>query len=120
MVSNEKLSRQSYDALRKQPIVTRLRTREETYDLAPYFVEHVRQQMQRDLGTSIYREGFTVRTTLDSRLQRIAEKFYASETQRVEQNVNAYLARQDSSEGLPDSAKVQAAFVAQIPIRGAF
>jgi len=112
MVSNEKLSRQSYDVLRKQPIVTRLRTREETYDLAPYFVEHVLQQMQRDLGTSIYREGFTVRTTLDSRLQRIAEKFYASETQRVEQNVNAYLARQDSSEGLPDSAKVQAAFVA--------
>ena len=118
MVNNGKLSRQSYDALRRQPIVTRLRTRDETYDLAPYFVEHVRQQMQRDLGTSIYREGFTVRTTLDSRLQRIAEKFYASETQRVEQNVNAYLARQDSSEGLPDSAKVQAAFVALDPKTG--
>ncbi len=118
MVDNGKLSRQTYDALRDKPIELHQRSRDDTYDLAPYFVEHVRQQMQRELGSAIYREGFSVRTTLDSRLQRIAEKYYASETQRVENNVNAYLARQDSSEGLPDSATVQAAFIAMDPRSG--
>lgn len=118
MVENGKLSRTTYEKLSRQPIATRLRSRAETYGLAPYFVEHVRQQLQREFGTGLYREGFAVQTTLDSRLQRIAEKHYASEVRRVRDNVNSYLARQDSSEGLPDSAIVQAAFVAMDPHTG--
>ena len=118
MVENGKLSHTTYENLRRQPVFTHLRSRAETYNLAPYFVEHVRQQLQRDFGNAIYREGFSVRTTLDSRLQRIAEKYYATEVGRVQENVNAYLARQDSSAGLPDSAIVQAAFVAMDPKTG--
>ncbi len=118
MVENGKLSRTTYEKLIRQPIATRLRSRAETYGLAPYFVEHVRQQMQREFGSAIYNEGFSVQTTLDSRLQRIAEMHYASEVRRVRDNVNSYLARQDSSEGLPDSTIVQAAFVAMDPRTG--
>ena len=45
-------------------------------------------------------------------MQQIAEKYYKQEVKRVENNVNQYLSRQDSSAGLPDSAEVQAAFIA--------
>jgi len=74
--------------------------------------------MRREFGTSIYREGFAIHTTLDSRLQRIAEKHFNIEIGKVQEKVNQYLARQDSSEGLPDSAIVQAAFVAMDPSTG--
>jgi penicillin-binding protein 1A len=41
--------------------------------LAPYFVEEVRRWLQVRHGSSnLYREGFTVRTTLDPRMQQIA------------------------------------------------
>lgn len=118
MVDNGKLSRTTYERLRRNPVRTHLRSRAETYGLAPYFVEHVRQQLQREFGTAIYREGFSVRTTLDSRLQRIAEKHFAIEIGKVQEKVNSYLTRQDSAAGLPDSAIVQAAFVVMDPQSG--
>ena len=118
MADNGKLSRATYNRLRQSPILTRHHRREETYGLAPYFVEHVRQQLQRKFGTSLYREGFAVHTTLDSRLQLIAKKHFDIEIGKVQEKVNQYIARQDSSEGLPDSVIVQAAFVAMDPSTG--
>ena len=118
MVDNSVITQARYESLREAPILTRRRRREESYGLAPYFVEHIRQQLQREFGTSIYREGFAIHTTLDSRLQRIAEKHFNIEIGKVQEKVNQYLARQDSSEGLPDSAIVQAAFVAMDPSTG--
>jgi len=81
-------------------------------------VEHVRQQLQKELGNTLYRDGYTIETTLDSRLQDIAEKHYKNEVERVQTNVNRYLSQQDSSTGLPDSAVVQAAFIAMDPRTG--
>ncbi|MCH2660754.1 PBP1A family penicillin-binding protein [bacterium] len=118
MADNGVMTRARYEALRQEPILTRHHRREETYGLAPYFVEHLRQQLQREFGTSIYREGYAVQTTLDSRLQKIAEKHFDIEIGKVQEKVNQYLARQDSSEELPDSALVQAAFVAMDPKTG--
>ena len=118
MVQNGKLSRHSYDRLRRIPIKIRTRNQLSTYGSAPYFVEHVRQQLQKELGNTLYRDGYTIETTLDSRLQDIAEKHYKNEVERVQTNVNRYLSQQDSSTGLPDSAVVQAAFIAMDPRTG--
>lgn len=41
---------------------------------APYFAETVRQAMFEEYGDSIYRDGYSVYTTLDSKLQQAAEK----------------------------------------------
>ena len=49
-----------------------------TRGLAPYFTEHVRRLLEQEdeaLGINIYRDGLKIYTTLDSRLQSIAEKF---------------------------------------------
>ena len=118
MVQNSKLSQKSYNRLRQIPIKTRMSDRLVTSGSAPYFVEYVRKQLQKELGNTLYRDGYTIHTTLDSRLQDIAEKYYNQEVTRVEQNVNRYLSQQDSSVGLPDSATVQAAFIAMDPHTG--
>ena len=118
MADNGAITLAERDSLRNEPIAARRGSREETYGIAPYFVEYVRQQMQREFGMAIYREGFVVHTTLDSRLQQIAEKHFDTEISKVQEKVNKYLARVGASQSLRDSAVVQAAFVAMDPATG--
>ena len=58
-------------AARKEPLG--LAAQRETADVAPYFVEEVRRLMQAKYGDeSLYQAGLEVRTTLDPRLQKLA------------------------------------------------
>lgn len=118
MAANGAITAAERDSLCDRPIAARKRRREETYGLAPYFVEYVRQQMQREFGMAIYREGFVVHTTLDSRLQQIAEKHFAVEISKVQKKVDQHLAAAGATPGMRDSAVVQAAFVAMDPATG--
>lgn len=118
MAANGAITSAERDSLCDQPIAARKRRREETYGLAPYFVEYVRQQMQREFGMAIYREGFVVHTTLDSRLQQIAERHFAVEISKVQKKVDQHLAAAGATPGMRDSAVVQAAFVAMDPATG--
>ena len=118
MVQNGKLSQSSYRRLRETPIKIQMHEETNSSGSAPYFVEYVRQQLQKELGNTLYRDGYTIHTSLNSSMQQIAEKYYKQEVKRVENNVNQYLSRQDSSAGLPDSAEVQAAFIAMDPQTG--
>lgn len=54
------------------PLVTAEATAE-AGDLAPYFVEEVRNYMEREIGDALYAEGYTIHTTLDARVQAAAE-----------------------------------------------
>lgn len=65
------LSPAEADAAKQEPIKTSASRRVE--NLAPYFVEDVRRWLQGHYGSSsLYKEGFEVRTTLDPDLQRAA------------------------------------------------
>ncbi len=118
MADNGALTPAARDSLHNQPIVARRGSHEETYGLAPYFVEYVRQQMQREFGMAIYREGFVVHTTLDSRLQQIAEKHFDTEISKVQKKVDQHLKATGAAQSVRDSAVVQAAFVAIDPATG--
>ena len=118
MVDSDAITPAERDSLSSEPIVARRGSREETYGIAPYFVEHVRQQMQREFGMATYREGFVVHTTLDSRLQQIAEKHFDTEIGKVQKKVDQYLKAVGASQSVRDSAVVQAAFVAMDPATG--
>jgi len=53
--------------------------------LAPYFGEYVRQQLEKEdeqLGVDLYRDGLTIYTSLDSRMQRIANEVMKKELDR--------------------------------------
>ena len=59
--------------------------------VAPYFTEFVRRFLEREddrLGINIYRDGLKIYTTLDSRLQSIAEKTVLKTVQRNQAVLN--------------------------------
>ena len=48
---------------------------ERTNTIAPYYLEEVRQQLEREYGAErLYQDGLVVRSTLDSNLQRAANR----------------------------------------------
>jgi penicillin-binding protein 1A len=59
-------------------------SREEYRDVAPYFVEWVRQQLYARYGNAIYERGYRVYTTLDLDLQLAAERAMAEQLERIE------------------------------------
>ena len=61
--------------------------------VAPYFTEYVRRTMEKEddqLGVNIYRDGLKIYTTLDTRLQTVAEK---SLNDAIKNNQNKLTAR---------------------------
>jgi penicillin-binding protein 1A len=91
-------------------VIRERRTRSE--EPAPYFVESVRRQLEEQLGSAVYTEGYTIHTTLDLRAQRVAEQElvqqlsameagrFGSYPHRTYGSVRADTAR-DRSEGTP-------------------
>src|SRR5690606_28012028 len=76
--------------LRNQPEVTP-RAKPETGP-APYFMAMVEAELADRLGDQVYR-GLTVKTTLDSRLQRIAEKTYKRHFNELRKQFRAELGK---------------------------
>jgi len=72
------LSREEYDKLKKEPIsITREKIKKYTASIAPHFVEYIRQLMEKkseEYGFDIYKDGLSIYTTLDSRMQRFANQ----------------------------------------------
>ena len=69
------ISRDEYDSLKTVPL--EVREIQETFEgIAPYFTEHIRQQLRdskRKWGLDYLRDGLTVQTTLDTRIQAVAD-----------------------------------------------
>ena len=61
-----------YRAALQRPIV--LAQHAEEIGQAPYFTEYIRKYLERTYGLDVLYDGATVQTTLDSRLQRVAEE----------------------------------------------
>jgi penicillin-binding protein 1A len=61
-----------------------LSSREDYGDVAPYFVEWVRQQLYARFGNAIYERGYRVYTTLDLDMQLAAERALAEQLERIE------------------------------------
>ena len=119
MVKAGRLDAAEAGRLSREPARIRRGRRSETYGLAPYFVEYVRQRLDDDYGSKLYREGYSVYTTLDATLQRIAEKHFSTQLAKVQATVDAWVARQPSAHPAEGSrAVVQGAFVVMDPASG--
>lgn len=64
------------------------RTQLDAEGVAPYFVEHVRQILEQQLGQALYTEGFTIRTTLDLDIQRVTEAQLERQLANIESGVH--------------------------------
>ncbi|MHB1686075.1 MAG: penicillin-binding protein 1A [Ignavibacteriaceae bacterium] len=77
MVTNNMLSEADYEKYRAEPIVLASEKIGGDQTIAPYFMEYVRQQMvamSEKYGYDLYRDGLNIYTSLDSRMQKIANK----------------------------------------------
>ena len=61
-----------------------LSSRSDYSDVAPYFVEFVRQLMDAQFGPGLYREGLRIYTTLDLDIQQAAERALAAQLEAIE------------------------------------
>ncbi len=73
------ISREEYDKLKAEPIeVRRADVAEGSQStIAPHFVEYVRRQLSKlseKYNFDIYEDGLTIKTTLDTRMQKIANR----------------------------------------------
>ena len=77
MVDNDMLSEAEYEKLDKQPIDLVSEKINSNPTIAPYFMEYVRQQlvsMADKYGYDLYRDGLNVYTSIDYKMQQIANK----------------------------------------------
>lgn len=107
-----------------------LAERTESGDVAPYFVEWVRQELEEHFGKGLYDEGYKVYTSLDVDMQGAAERALENQLAAVEAGrhgaykhltYEAYLARsaEGGERGAANSPYLQGAFVAVDPRSGA-
>ncbi|MFQ5630415.1 MAG: penicillin-binding protein 1A, partial [bacterium] len=58
---------------------------------APYFVEYIRQQLQKRYGMELYTGGLEIETSLDSRAQYFAEKYAETQIDVMQKRTNRRL-----------------------------
>lgn len=119
MVRAGKLGASESRRLQAEPVRAQRGQRADTYGLAPYFVEYVRRQLGEGYGKSLYQDGYSVHTTVDSKIQQIAERHFEAQLADVQVAVDKHVAQLDTNE-LPSSVSrlVQGAFVAMDPKTG--
>lgn len=87
MLRAGRMTQADYRSARLRPIL--LKPLEEETGEAPYFTEYVRQYIEKTYGfDQLYRDGVSVYTTLDSRLQRIAEQVLDRQLAEVQRTVD--------------------------------
>ncbi len=107
-----------------------LARKSEAGDVAPYFVEWIRQQLEQQFGQRLYEQGLKVYTTLDVDLQSAAERALENQLRAVEggkygpfkhTTFEGYLAKASDGSSTPaaNSPYLQGAFVAMDPRTGA-
>lgn len=76
----EFMSEETYNRVKEEPIKLARGHKVRTKNDAPHFMEYIRQQMEqmRELyGYDLYRDGLSIYTTIDLRMQKIANKVVA-------------------------------------------
>src|SRR5215204_2981329 len=108
-----------------------LARRAEAGDVAPYYVEWIRQQLEQQFGQRLYEQGLKVYTTLDVDLQSAAERALENQLRAIEsgrfgafphRSYEAHMASASERTGeqtSPNSPYLQGAFIAMDPRTGA-
>ncbi|MEO5568291.1 MAG: PBP1A family penicillin-binding protein [Gemmatimonadaceae bacterium] len=104
-------------------------TKEESQQVAPYFVEYVRQLLDDKFGKQLYEQGLKVYTTLDVDLEAAAERALERQLRRIEAgqygayrhtSYEYYISRHgDDAEQPQNSPYLQGSFIAMDPRTGA-
>ncbi len=87
MYRTGRISRSEFRSAKQRPIV--LRGADEDIGEAPYFTEYIRRHLERAHGLEVlYRDGTSVYTSLDSRVQRIAQEELLRQLAEIQRDVD--------------------------------
>lgn len=76
-------------------------------DFGGYFCEYIRQMLEDKYGSrSIYRDGYTIYTTINSKLQHAAERNMETYVSQLEKQVNYNLTRAEYQDSVTGGRKV--------------
>jgi len=129
MRRNELVTNEDASLAKAYPL--QLARRSEAGDLAPYFVEWVRKQLDDRFGRQLYEQGLRVYTTLDVDMQQAAERALDRQLKAIEGGTygnfphttyESYMARTAAGSedgGAANSPYLQGAFIAIDPTSGA-
>src|SRR5664279_1237791 len=120
------------DARLAQAYPLQLARKAESGELAPYFVEFVRRQLEQQFGDKIYTDGLKIYTTLDIEMQQAAERNLERQIKAIESGkygafkhttMEEYVARNANGENeansVPNSPYLQGAVISMDPRNGA-
>jgi penicillin-binding protein 1A len=120
------------DARLAQAYPLQLARKAESGELAPYFVEFVRRQLEQQFGDKIYTDGLKVYTTLDIEMQQAAERNLERQIKAIESGkygafkhttMEQYEARNANGDNegntIPNSPYLQGAVISMDPRNGA-
>ena len=117
------------EARQAQAYPLQLARRSDAGELAPYFVEWVRQQLEEQLGDKIYTDGLRIFTTLDVEMQQAAERNLEKQLRAIESGkygkfdhptLELYEAKSGSVDvNAENSPYLQSALIAMDPRNGA-
>ncbi|HMA23821.1 MAG TPA: PBP1A family penicillin-binding protein, partial [Gemmatimonadaceae bacterium] len=118
------------DASEARAYPLRLATRVEAGEIAPYYVEWIREQLDDKFGRQLYEQGLKVYTTLDLDLQSAAERALEKQLRAIEAgrygayphvSYERYIAQANGGDQntSPNSPYLQGAFIAMDPRTGA-
>jgi penicillin-binding protein 1A len=120
------------DARLAQAYPLQLARKAESGELAPYFVEYVRRQLEQQFGDKIYTDGLKVYTTLDIEMQQAAERNLERQIKAIEggkygafkhTTFEEYEARNANGDNegntVPNSPYLQGAVISMDPRNGA-
>ncbi|MBK8005178.1 MAG: PBP1A family penicillin-binding protein [Gemmatimonadetes bacterium] len=88
MAEEDVISRNEAERWKAYPLV--LSARSDFSDVAPYFVEYVRQQLRTRFPTELYRAGLRIYTTIDLDVQLAAERALTRQLDEIERNRTKY------------------------------
>jgi penicillin-binding protein 1A len=77
MVEAGFISEEKYESLKNEEITIKWKKRSASYGIAAHFLEYLRPQLQKIAekhGVDLFRGGLTIYTTIDSRMQKAANK----------------------------------------------
>ena len=89
MRNTGRITQAQYHSATRKPIVLR-DTRDEEIGEAPYFTEYIRRYLEVNYGWNLlYKDGASVHSTVDSRIQSIAEETLLDHLKHVQKRVDA-------------------------------
>src|SRR5204863_679552 len=128
MRTDDKITAADANLARAYPL--RLGTKDESGEIAPYFIEYIRELLDDKFGKQLYEQGLKVYTTLDIDLELAAERSLERQLRRIEAGqygayrhttYEYYVAKNtDITETRnPNSPYLQGSFIAMDPRTGA-